>query len=129
MDDGSKDKSGIICDKWKKKDNRIIVIHQQNQGCSVARNNGMKKITGEYFLLVDGDDIVDSNMVEILVKSMENKKELDCLFFKQKVIKEEDRISIIDDEKNIKPEIVIKNAIETELDLVNHIESIPVIHK
>ena len=37
IDDGSTDQSSEICDRWKEKDNRIKVIHQQNQGVSVAR--------------------------------------------------------------------------------------------
>lgn len=74
VNDGSKDKSGMICDKWREKDKRIKVIHQQNQGCSAARNNGMKIITGEYFLLIDGDDVVVPDMVRVLVEYLENKK-------------------------------------------------------
>lgn len=38
INDGSKDKSGIICDEYAKKDTRIKVIHQENQGVSAARN-------------------------------------------------------------------------------------------
>ena len=122
VNDGSKDKSGMICDKWREKDKRIKVIHQQNQGCSVARNNGMKIITGEYFLLIDGDDVVVPDMVRVLVEYLENKKKLDCLFFKHKVIQEKDTVSAID-KTSIRSEIIIKDVIEAELDLVNHIES------
>ena len=41
IDDGSTDNSGIICDEYEKKDRRIRVIHQKNQGVSMARNAGI----------------------------------------------------------------------------------------
>ena len=41
VDDGSKDNSGKICDEYAEKDKRIRVIHQNNSGAAVARNNGM----------------------------------------------------------------------------------------
>ena len=56
VDDGSKDKSGQICDTLKAKDDRVKVIHQKNQGISAARNNGMKAAQGEYIAFIDNDD-------------------------------------------------------------------------
>ena len=56
VDDGSKDKSGQICDILKAKDDRVKVIHQKNQGISAARNNGMKAAQGEYIAFIDNDD-------------------------------------------------------------------------
>lgn len=56
VDDGSKDKSGQICDNLKAKDDRVKVIHQKNQGISAARNNGMKAAQGEYIAFIDNDD-------------------------------------------------------------------------
>ena len=41
VNDGSTDNSGNICDNWAKKDKRVKVIHQCNQGVSIARNNGI----------------------------------------------------------------------------------------
>ena len=43
VDDGSTDKSGIICDEYQKKDSRIITIHKNNEGVSYARKAGIKK--------------------------------------------------------------------------------------
>lgn len=68
IDDGSPDKSGKICDKYAAQDNRIIVIHQKNQGACMARNNGMKIMTGEYFSIIDGDDWLEPDYVEYLLR-------------------------------------------------------------
>ena len=46
INDGSTDQSGYICDEYAKKDSRIKVIHQNNQGVSAARNKGMSEIKG-----------------------------------------------------------------------------------
>ena len=48
VDDGSSDKSTIICDEWKQNDSRIIVHHQSNAGVSAARNKGISIATGDY---------------------------------------------------------------------------------
>lgn len=56
VNDGSSDDSGIICDAYGQKDNRIQVIHQMNSGVSVARNNGIEHAKGEWITFVDSDD-------------------------------------------------------------------------
>lgn len=66
VDDGSTDSCGLICDKFKEKDERIKVIHQENLGVSVARNNGIKEASGEYLSFVDSDDIVYSDYISYL---------------------------------------------------------------
>ena len=43
VDDGSKDSSGNICEKYAERDQRIKVIHQENQGQAAARNRGVFK--------------------------------------------------------------------------------------
>ncbi len=67
VDDGSPDKCPAICDKWKKIDNRIKVIHKLNGGLSDARNAGLKLATGDYIAFVDSDDYIDEDMYESLV--------------------------------------------------------------
>lgn len=66
VNDGSTDNSGEICDKWKKEDNRIEVIHKKNGGLSSARNIGIEKAQGKYLMFVDSDDIVSDNLCELL---------------------------------------------------------------
>ena len=71
VDDGSPDDSGIIADEYKKKDNRISVIHKQNGGCCEARNAGLDIATGYYLMFADGDDWLEPDCVEYLVKIAE----------------------------------------------------------
>lgn len=61
IDDGSSDKSGLICDEYEKKDKRIKVIHQENKGLSAARNIGIDLAIGDYITFIDSDDYIDEN--------------------------------------------------------------------
>ncbi|MDY3000932.1 MAG: glycosyltransferase [Romboutsia timonensis] len=67
IDDGSTDRSGIICDEYRKKDNRIFVIHKENGGLSDARNMGLDIAKGMYIAFVDSDDFISVNMFDTLV--------------------------------------------------------------
>lgn len=71
VDDGSPDKCPQICDDYAKKDNRITVIHQPNQGVSAARLSGFKIAQGIYFTSCDPDDWVESTFLEELWKGAE----------------------------------------------------------
>ena len=70
IDDGSKDDSGKICDEYANKDSRVIVIHQENQGVSCARNRGIALAHGSYAMFVDSDDWVDEITCETLIKAI-----------------------------------------------------------
>lgn len=67
VDDGSPDNSGKICDEYKEKDSRIRVIHKENGGACEARNVGLAAATGEYVLIIDGDDWLELDYVEYLM--------------------------------------------------------------
>ena len=69
IDDGSKDGTAFICDKYAKEDERIKVVHKENGGVSSARNIGIEKAIGEYITFIDGDDLVNANMLEVLYKN------------------------------------------------------------
>lgn len=56
IDDGSKDKSGEICDEYAIKDNRVRVVHKDNTGVSDTRNRGMDMAQGDYLMFLDADD-------------------------------------------------------------------------
>ena len=68
INDGSQDNSPQICDEFKKKDSRVIVVHKINGGQSSARNEGLKTATGDFICFVDSDDWINSsNFFEIIV--------------------------------------------------------------
>ncbi|SHL48524.1 glycosyltransferase [Fibrobacter sp. UWEL] len=70
IDDGSKDNSASICDSYAAKDNRITVIHKENEGQSVARNIGTDTSTGEYILYVDADDEIPQNAISLFIEKL-----------------------------------------------------------
>lgn len=72
VDDGSIDNCPAICDKWKEKDSRIIVIHKENGGLSDARNTGIEIAKGTYICFIDSDDYVDETYVEKLYNAIED---------------------------------------------------------
>jgi len=75
VNDGSIDQTGKIIDEYAKRDVRIIPVHKANGGASSARNAGIAVSTGEYIGFVDGDDIIEPEMYETLLK---NAKEYDA---------------------------------------------------
>lgn len=74
VDDGSTDKSGLICDKIAKQDKRIRVIHKENGGLSDARNSGLDNANGEYIAFVDSDDYINKHMYKILMNNLRKDK-------------------------------------------------------
>ena len=56
VNDGSTDLSGEIADEYAKKEERIKVIHQENEGASAARNPGLEIAQGEYIAFLDSED-------------------------------------------------------------------------
>ena len=64
INDGSKDRSGEICDDYAKKDARIRVVHQENAGMCAARNLTMDMAVGEYIAFADNDDVMELNLLE-----------------------------------------------------------------
>lgn len=68
IDDGSTDKSGVICDKYALRDSRFRVIHKKNGGAASAKNIGLDHIGGQYVGFVDSDDYVEQTWLETVVK-------------------------------------------------------------
>lgn len=83
VDDGSPDNCPQICDEWAKKDSRIVVLHVKNGGAGYARNKGIDKATGEWCVLVDGDDYLHENMILHLYNNLEDNMDLsECCIVK-----------------------------------------------
>lgn len=78
INDGSTDSSAQILDAYAKKDNRIIVIHNENKGVAAARNCGIDNATMPFITFVDSDDTIDSKMYSKMIKAISNDK-LDCV--------------------------------------------------
>lgn len=72
VDDGSPDNCGTICDEYAAEDDRVVVIHQENQGVSAARNAGIDWVfansTSEWITFVDSDDTVLPSYLETLYR-------------------------------------------------------------
>lgn len=64
VNDGSTDSSREILDEYQAKDARVLVVDQENQGVSVARNAGVERASGKYVCFVDSDDYVTRDFCE-----------------------------------------------------------------
>lgn len=71
VDDGSPDRCGEICEEYKKRDRRIVVIHKENGGLSDARNAGIDIAKGEYISFIDSDDYISPYFYEIVMSIFE----------------------------------------------------------
>lgn len=71
VNDGSTDKTAQICDEYAVKDERILVVHKPNGGLVSARNAGYEATKGEWIMYLDGDDWLEENTCNELVKSIE----------------------------------------------------------
>ena len=67
VNDGSLDRSGIICEQYSQKDGRVHCISQVNSGVSVARNAALDVAKGEYIVFVDADDVVAPDFLQTLL--------------------------------------------------------------
>ena len=70
VNDGSTDGSREICERYCEKDIRFRLINQENQGQSVARNRGVKESVGQFIMFVDSDDVINTNVLEVLLPYM-----------------------------------------------------------
>ena len=71
IDDGSKDRSGEICDRYAAQDSRVRVIHQKNRGAAAAKNAGLRAATGTYLSFVDSDDYLEPGAYGFLMKTLQ----------------------------------------------------------
>lgn len=71
VNDGSRDSSGDICDRWAVKDSRIRVFHTVNGGVTAARRYGLSQAQGDYILFVDADDALLPHAMQRLYQDMQ----------------------------------------------------------
>lgn len=79
VNDGSKDRSGMIAKNYAEKDPRIKYIEQENQGQGKARNVGIENAKGKYVAFVDSDDTIDKKMIERMIEKLTDEN-LDIVF-------------------------------------------------
>lgn len=116
VDDGSTDDTGEKCDAWAEKDDRVHLIHQTNQGVSGARNTGIDESHGDYILMVDPDDKIDSLLLEKCMACFKE-KQVDLVHYGYKTIDEKGKVL-----KTI-PDPSTKNQDLLQLILSNKIQS------
>ena len=80
VNDGSTDASFGILNDYASRDKRIVVINQENAGVSIARNNALACVKGEYYLFVDSDDWLDLETCEVVYNQITTNN-ADCLMF------------------------------------------------
>ncbi len=80
VDDGSKDRSGTICDEYAQKDRRFHVIHKPNGGVSSARQAGLDAAKGEFVVHTDSDDWLDPCMMDKLINH-QRESGAECIIF------------------------------------------------
>lgn len=69
VNDGSKDGTAAVMDRYAARDRRIRVIHKENGGVTSARLRGVAEAVGEWIGFVDGDDLVEPQMYERLLEN------------------------------------------------------------
>lgn len=86
--DGSPDNVSDIVKNLQKEFSNLVLIDQENQGVSMARNNAIHIAKGSYIMPIDPDDYVEPNSFKDIFKILEE-NDLDCLFLKVQKIDNE----------------------------------------
>lgn len=98
VNDGTKDNSVEQIRDLVDKYNNITLVNQQNQGLSVARNNGMNKASGDYVWFVDSDDWISSDALKVLLPYLDGKNDI-VSFAYTKVTEDEETLCCVYSDK------------------------------
>ena len=79
MDDGSKDETPEIIDRYAAKDARIIAVHKPNSGVSDTRNQALDRASGRYIQFLDADDWISPDATRLFVRAMEDNPTCDMV--------------------------------------------------
>ncbi len=91
VNDGSKDKSGEICDKYAALDpEKIRVFHKENEGLMLTRRFGHLKARGEYIINCDSDDMLEPQTISEIVREIE-KSSPDVIFYNASLLTGEEK--------------------------------------
>lgn len=80
VDDGSTDNSGVICDLYAAKNQKIKMLHKGNGGLLSARRTGIELASGEFYIFVDSDDMLAQNALETIYDTIK-KYQCDCVIY------------------------------------------------
>ena len=94
INDGSKDKSGEICDEYAAKDSRIRVFHMENGGPSAARNFGLNQAIGQYVIFQDADDYLLDNGSYLKLMTYAIQNNLDILRFDYSIVDKDGNLNM-----------------------------------
>lgn len=121
VDDGSTDGSQQICDELAYMNRNVRVVHQENQGASVARNSGLLHAQGDYIHFVDSDDLLNGKDVYTTLMNFIEKERPEIVFSRR--VRFEDgceNIEAIQPEYNVKGKFegdVLKHVIQNQYQL------------
>ena len=119
VNDGSTDRSLEVITDIISQHSNIVVINQENQGLSVARNNGIAAAKGEYILMPDSDDIlIENSLAPLLEISTDTKADLVVADF---FTMTNEKIISFNKKEFIQPEIQLKKVTGKQiyLDVLN----------
>lgn len=112
VNDGSKDRSLRILEKFAKEDNRIKIIDQENAGCGAARNRALDEATGDYIYFFDPDDYILPDAFEKLYVTAIN-TDSDIVLFKIAKFRDGEPIDYT------RPGFDLENDLGTDFDFEN----------
>lgn len=105
LDDGSSDNSGMICQEFSRRDDRVKYIKRDNRGICAARNEGLSLAQGNYICFCDHDDIYEPDFLEEAIGQIRIKNtDVICAAYKeivinnQRIVKQEIRTPVKVDE-------------------------------
>lgn len=81
VNDGSTDSSKYICDEYARQDSRVKPVHKENGGLTSARKAGVESSTGEYVMIVDGDDWIDSRTIQYMIDEVKKDPDVGLVLF------------------------------------------------
>ena len=71
INDGSRDATLEIIEKWAAREQKIVALTQSNSGKAAAMNNGLKHARGQYIVGIDGDAVLDYHALDYIVQTLE----------------------------------------------------------
>ncbi|HDR7787023.1 glycosyltransferase family 2 protein [Bacillus cereus group sp. Bc252] len=113
INDGSTDSSGMVCEEYAKKDNRLKLYHQNNQGLLTSRQNAISKASGDFCLFLDSDDYWETELLEKINQTIDEYN-CDLVIFKYKRVSEKGEF-ISEAPSIFKDETVFDNKNKEEL--------------